>query len=325
VTSRLARGGVAAALVAAALLTSGCSSTARDAATITYNDADGEHTAHISESDFQDQLRVLGTNEDVVSTLTNGAASAVGPDSATVDAAFASAWLNELINFQAARIEADRLGITPTDDDRAAARTKYPGLTGSGLDGAALMAAVQGATAEDATPEDAQAFFDQHKAALTQCDGGAIFALQFADPDEAQDVREQISAMKGDIDEVWQSAGAFFACINQMPAELRGDVRDQPLGTAIGPVAFEGSYFLFTRTDHEPGFELYEQTLVQALGDPASMINVQRYVMDVYVNARYGEWDEAEGFVLAPVVPQPNSTREGGTDDVLVSGDLATG
>ena len=326
--SRFARGGVAAALLAAALLTSGCSSTSRDAATISYADEDGDHTVNISLKDFQEQLRVIAADQQTVAELTEGQGTAGAPDSSTIDATIASAWLDKLITYQAAKIEADRIGVKASDDDRAEAEQRFPELTGSAaktvIEGEALMTALTNTTIDEATSEDAQAFFDLHEPAFSECDGGAVFGLQFADISEAEDVHAQITDMDGDLNAVWQSAGAFFLCVDQLPDDLVDRVEDDLAAKVIGPLSYEGSYLLFGATDFEPTFESLEQNIVTAMSDPSTMVGVHRYLMDVRVNPRYGRWTSVTDSVVPPLVPEPNTAREGPQDASLFAGD-ATG
>jgi hypothetical protein len=101
------------------LAASGCGSTLSDAATITYRDAIGKHTVHITRERFRNELDELVANKKFQDLLAKSSANSDGKNSS--DARVSALWLNQLI--RQAVIDAEfaqqHLVVSTSDRDNA--------------------------------------------------------------------------------------------------------------------------------------------------------------------------------------------------------------
>jgi hypothetical protein len=205
-----------------------------------------------------------------------------------------------------------------------------PGLEGEAgdilVEGETLQQAVLAATPDTPSDADIKQFYDQNADALTECHGAVYVLPAFSSFGEAQAMVQQIEDMEGDIDKVWQAAGAQTTCLQFVPAPIRDAVEEADIDAVVGPVAYGQAYYVLGRAhDFEPSFDFWKADIANALGNPQAALSFRKFLMTVRVSPQYGTWEGALLQVQGPPVPEPNNSRDGRTDDVLVTGDGTTG
>lgn len=123
IARRFRRLAVPLALGVCALGLTSCSHTTSDAATITYHDAAGDHTVHISRADFKKQLGYLAGSTQFQGLLKQANFSLTGDQKTTTGANLSATWLSQQIEQVAADAEVSSLEIPPVtsaDDQKTA-------------------------------------------------------------------------------------------------------------------------------------------------------------------------------------------------------------
>jgi hypothetical protein len=336
------------ALVSA--LVGACSSTMRDAATITYEDGDGnEQVVHIRRDDFEDDIRELQQS----STIREGLAQ-IGvepqPDG-TADADLSAWWLtNEILNVAVDDEFADR-GLELTDAQREEVATGIDlgdldeALKDKIVDSQAKQQALLAALAEDVeqprqpTEAELRAIYEQNAAALTACASGKeVSHILVADEATANEIAGELAAggSFADIattrstDTGSGAQGGSLGCLGAQPfVEAFQQAADAaPLDQVVGPVQTEFGYHLILVTTWNPSFEKVrgqlEQQYASQAQQQAQQLQQQAFgdailprldAMKVHVDPRYGKWETEEGeyAVVAPAVPEPRNQREPAT------------
>jgi len=99
----------------------GCSNNSSDAATITYHDSNGEHTIHITRSDFTQQVGDLVASKQFQTLLQAGQINVTGDQKNTTGANVSALYLSLLVEQSAWDAEYASLGLKTSAADRPAA------------------------------------------------------------------------------------------------------------------------------------------------------------------------------------------------------------
>ena len=105
----------------------GCSSTLRDAATVTYNDDDTETTVNIRRNDFDEQVEDLSESDQIMQSVADRTAIEATPEG-TADARLSAFWLTTLLNSVAVDAEFEARDLEVTDDQREQVAASYESL-----------------------------------------------------------------------------------------------------------------------------------------------------------------------------------------------------
>jgi parvulin-like peptidyl-prolyl isomerase len=332
------------------VVASGCSSTLRDAATVTPKRDDSDESAvHIRRDDFEDEVEALSQSPQVRQQLAQAGVSDKAPASGTADAKLSAFWLTSLIQNVAVQQEFDARGLELSDAELAQAAN---GLSDLGdlpkavQDKIAASQAMQqkliaeiGARIADPTPpsdEQLRAFYDQNSAAITTCASGKeVSHILVADAATANDLAQQLAAgasfadlaRANSTDDQSAAAGGSLGCLGaqQYVAEFQQAADSAPLNQVVGPVQTEFGYHLILVTPWAPTFEKFRDQLAQqATSQTQQQVQQQRSqlygeaitkrldAMEVKVDPRYGRWDTESGQyqVVAPSAPNPRTERE---------------
>jgi hypothetical protein len=315
---------LATALVAGAvgLGLAGCSSSGGsgkpDAARLTYHDAAGDHTIHITRSEFTSELEALSTNKPFVTQLEQSGFTGVGNDVST-DQRLASIWLTQMIRQAAAEAEFNSAKLQLTSADQTAgdqleqndfdkyAATLPQGFKNSVRDRYARMAAVYRYYATCPSGK-----FVSHILLQTEAKAAATRALitlgkeSFAKLAKAESIDTQSGAN-----------GGALGCLS--PSEFVAPFQDGAEAAQIGvvtePVKTQfGYHLILVRPWDARDAQQYGPALAQAA---ASVLSQRLKDAKVWVNSLYGTWGpitDSNGnpglAVIPPAVPQPRVCRE---------------
>jgi hypothetical protein len=290
-----------------------------DAARMTYHDAGGDHTIHITRSEFTNELEALSTNKPFVAQLQQSGFTGVGNDAST-DQRLASIWLTQMIRQSAAEAEfnAAKLQLTSTDQSRATdleksdfdkyAETLPKGFLNSVRDRYARMAAVFRYYATCPSGK-----FVSHILVPTKAKAEATRALIESGKESFEALAKAQS-----IDTQSGAAGGALGCLS--PAEFVARFQDAAEAAHVGvvsePVKTQFGYHLILVRpwDAQRDSVQYGQALAQAA---APVLSERLKNVKVWVNPLYGSWGPITdsngnpGFaVIPPAVPQPRVCRE---------------
>jgi parvulin-like peptidyl-prolyl isomerase len=343
---------LAALLTIAAAVASGCSSTMRDAATVRFDDEDGaQQVVHISRDDFENDLRQLSENDQIMQSLEQSGVEA-RPDGSAVDANLSALWMNTLINSIAIDAEFEGRGLELTDEEReqaAAGFTAYEDLPEALRNTlivqqakAQSLVADFASEVEDApepTDEELRAVYEQNLDALTACTTGKeVSHILVEDEAAANEIAQQLAdgapfaeiAATRSTDTGSAAQGGSLGCLGAQPfvEPFQVAADGAPLDQVVGPVQSEFGYHLVLVTAWNPTFEKLRETLAQQVASQAQQateaqrsqllneaITARLQAMDVDLDPRFGTWEENDGVfqVVAPDAPSPRDQREPST------------
>jgi parvulin-like peptidyl-prolyl isomerase len=347
---------VALALVlVVAAVAAGCSSTLRDAATITYDNDGDEQTAHIRRDDFEQQVSDLAASETIMQSLSQQGIESK-PDG-TADANLSAFWLTRLVYAVAVDAEFDARGLEVTDEQRQQVEASFEGLDDLSQNMIDQLKAQQerelavlddvGKDVPDAAePTDAelQQLFEQNREALAACESGKeVSHILVEDQATADQLAQQLAdgasfaelAADASTDTGSAAAGGSLGCLGAQPfvTEFQQAADAAPLDQVVGPVQSEFGYHLILVTAWNPTFEKFRPQLAQQVANQSQQqVQQQRQQlftetisgrlegMNVDVDPRFGTWETADGNfrVAAPASPEPREQREPSTTTTTV-------
>lgn len=303
----------------------GCSGNNKtaDAATITFHDATGDHTVHITRSDFNEELSRLNANDQFVQELkTTGNFPYVG-GTGTTDQQLSSLWLTQAVNQAAVDAEFQSAKLTLTTDDITAGTTAQDNLFTK-----AVFDAFPKAFATDLVDREARlnaiyryyqtcpsGRFVSHILLKTKAQADAELALINSGQVSFTDVAKAQST-----DTTSGKVGGALGCLTpgEFIPEFESAAQAAPFDVVTGPVHSQFGYHLilvrkWTTADNAT----YGQAQTQA----ASAVMAARIdAMHVTIDPRYGTWGKTApdangntGFtVIPPTEPNPRVCRESG-------------
>lgn len=301
----------------------GCSNRSTDAATVTYHDAGGDHTVHITRDELTRQLNALLSNEGFVTELKSSSIFPNVDGTASTDQELSSRWLTTLVNQAAVDAEFESAKLTLTSDDVTQAKAdQAQSFTQAVLNGFSTKFSNQ------LIDSDARLFavyryygtcpsgrFVSHILLKTKAQADAELALIKSGQVAFTDVAKAQST-----DTTSGKVGGALGCLT--PGEFipvfEDAAQSAPLGTVIGPVHSQFGYHLILVRKWDPvGDKAYAQTLTQAA---SAVLAARINALKVVVDPRYGSWGKTApdangntGFaVIPPTRPNPRVCRESG-------------
>jgi hypothetical protein len=310
---------------ACALAASGCSSSANDAATITYdNKASNEHTTnHISTSTLLDQIDQLQSVNEFNKLLAGGTLGG-GQPGVSANSQLTAAWLTQLIR------------QTVVND--AFSQQK---LTVSAADKANALQSVQQNYTDQSNPQKPIDVFsklpeglrnrlvdDQAKlsAVLSSCPSGKLVShILVSTEAEATSLYNQLKAgadfaqlaKSKSIDKASGAQGGALGCLTdgQYVKEFQTAADKLPLDVVSVPVKTQFGYHLILNRKWDQSF-MQNQTIAQSVQQAAgAALNARLAAIKVHVNPRFGTWEKTESQqgatyqVTPPNAPTPNTAR----------------
>jgi peptidyl-prolyl cis-trans isomerase C len=308
------------ALVAGAMALSSCASTLNDAATITYTDQTGKHTAHISRADLVSDVRDLVAHKDIRDGLATQYKAGDGSES--TDTGITAEWLTELIHqkvFEAA-FEAQHLKLSEADRTNAENEIKQ-GQSLLSKDFTKFSKPFQRKLVEN------QARIDVLLKGGTCPSDKLVAHVMFSTKADAENALATIKrdqkqfgaiARSGSLDTNAKSTSGMLGCLapGVFPPQFEKAANDAPLGVTTGPVQAEGGYHLIYVTKWDPSLaKTFEQNLQQVA---QAEINSRVAKLKVKLARRFGTWElvtdpqsGSQSFaVVAPKAPAPRAQRE---------------
>jgi parvulin-like peptidyl-prolyl isomerase len=338
------------ASVAIAAVAGGCSSTLRDAATVTYDDDGTDKTVHIRREDFEEDVRDLSESDQIMESVAQqGVEETPG---GTADARLSALWLTTLINSIAIDAEFSARGLKVTDEQReqvAASFTAIDDLPQHLVDTLIDQQARATAVAEDVgtavpdavepTDEQLRQLYEQNQEAIAGCASGKEVAhVLVADEATANEIAAQLAdgaafadvAAAQSTDTGSAQQGGSLGCLGAQPFvdPFQQAADAAPLDEVVGPIQSEFGYHLILVTAWNPSFEKFRDQLAEQAASQTQQqvqqqreqlyndaINARIEAMDVTVDPRFGTWEATNGQfqVVAPTTPEPRNQREPST------------
>jgi PPIC-type PPIASE domain len=296
----------------------GCSSSASDAATVTYRDGSGSHTVHITRSDFEDELHQLLSNPKFEQVLKSGGYPNLGGTTFT-DPSFSTQWLTGLIQQVAfdAEAQSDRVTVTPADTAGGTAHEQ------SVFTAAAVFDAFSKPFAAKLVGRAARLYavlryyqtcpsgrFVSHILLKTKVQADVALRIIQSGQSFATVAKQQST----DTGSAQQGGGLGCLTPNEFVAPFEDAANAAPLDVVTGPVKTPFGYHLILVRRWDP---VADKSYAQALSQAASVVLRGRIAdFHVSVDPRYGTWGKqttANGTqlaVLPPVVPALRTCRE---------------
>jgi hypothetical protein len=306
IASRFARVPLLAGVVALAL--TGCSNTTTDAATVTYKDAAGSHTVHISRSAFEGELHDLIANKQFAQLLKSqgGFANVTGTD--TTDTGVSSIWLTTLIDQVAIDAETQSSHVTVSPADTASGKTAQESTFTAPVFGAFSKSFQDKLIARGAQQAALTRFYEScpsgkfvsHILVKTQAEADAALQLIQA----GQKFADVAKLRSTDTGSAPQGGGLGCLTPNEFVAEFQNAAAAAPIGVVTGPVKSQFGYHLILVRKWDP---VADQSYVQALAQAAgAVINARVQQLDVRISPRFGTWGkqtDQNGNVVYGVTP----------------------
>jgi hypothetical protein len=315
----LRRVGVLLAVGVVGLGLSGCTNRTSDAATVTYHDKTGDHTAHITRADLDDELHALLSNNLFTKELkTSGIFPNVGGN-ITTDTQLSTRWLTTLIRqtVVTAEINDGKITVSPTDTAQA---TQDEASTFT----QPVLAAFDKSFTTKLVNRDAQLFavyryyqtcpsgrFVSHILLKTKAQADAALAV-IRSGEKFSDIAKTQST-----DTTSGKVGGALGCLtpNEFVKEFQNAAEAAPLGVVTDPVKTSFGYHLILVRAWNPTTDTsYGQALTQAA---SAVLSARLSDLKVSVNPRYGTWGaqkDAQGntnfSVLPPAAPAVRTCRE---------------
>ncbi len=298
----------------------GCSNTTTDAATITYRDATGSHTTHISRSDFQGELDDLLANDKFVQLLKSGGNFPNVDATGSTDTRLATIWLTQLIDQVAVDAEVQRAHLTVTAADTANGKTLQEQTFSAAAFGAFSKSFAAKLVDRGARLAALGRYYEtcpsgrfvSHILLKTQAEADAALKLIQAGQKFA-DVAKLRSTDTGSAPQ-----GGALGCLtpNEFVSEFQDAAATAPLGVVTAPVKTQFGYHLILVRRWDPvADKSFATSLSQAAGAAYTAL-LQTF--HVWISPRYGTWgkqtDPQSGStvlgVSPPAVPAVRTCRE---------------
>lgn len=325
---------------------SACSSTLSDAATITFKDARGTHTVHISRDSFETELRELVTNKEFKKLAIRPGAVVIGDFKNSTNIGYARLLLQQDIQQVAYDEEFKALGlkIQPTDLNNASSQATdefvprdpqgnpigpsiFPALPKALQDRLVQELARIGAVDTFyRSPSDAvaRAYYARHEHDL--CITGRLIAhISVKTRAQAEAILRRLAqgasfgdlARKDSLDTTSGRLGGVVGCPSVDPnatSPLERAAATSKLGVPSGPYESQGSFEILLVT--APYYEAFTDQIAQALSQLGSVVD-RMADMKVRVDPRYGtaelrptQTGEKVWVVIPPSAPNVRDARE---------------
>lgn len=319
---------LAAVVVVAAVAAgvSGCgSNTLSDAATVTFRDASGDHTVHITRDRLLRRVEQANSSAGFRDLAKSSGLSAGNAGDETTDAGLTAFWLSQLINQTVIDAEFSTERLQVSDSDRT---TALP-IVQSGF------ARQQGDTAVfDSFPQAMRDELVQSRARLDvilrSCPSGKlvehILVHTQAQADAAalqirRGAQFAAVARSKSIDTGSAAQGGMLGCLapGQFVPEFQKAAEQAPFDTVTAPVKTKFGFHLIRVRHWDPALATNQQ-IAQALQTAAaSVLDARVKALHVKVDPRFGSWglhDAGQGqkaySVTPPSAPTPRTSREQG-------------
>jgi hypothetical protein len=299
----------------------GCSSgsAGSDAARVTYHDNGGNHTIHITRSEFTNELEALSTNKPFVEQLKQNGFTGVGSEAST-DQRLASIWLTQMIRQAAAQAEFHSAGLKVTNRDTSDAGTFERNDFGDAL----VKTLPAGFLKSVRTRYEEMAAVYRYYATCPS--GKFVSHILLRTKAQADATRALIASGKESFPRLAKAQstdtqsganGGALGCLS--PSEFVAPFQNAADGAQIGvvtqPVKTQFGYHLILVRPWNPQTDQqYTQALAQAA---AAVLSARLKDLKVWVNPLYGTWGpitDSNGnpglAVIPPVVPEPRVCRE---------------
>jgi PPIC-type PPIASE domain len=318
VVGALAAGGVA-----------GCSSSVNDAATISYTDASGKHTLHITRSDFEAELRELTSNKKFMKLLSTQDRFKSGDSKNSVDPDLSALWLTTLIRQKIIDAEFESQKLSVTQNDRDSALNDEEGQNGFGskdvftafskslqntlVEREARLIAVSSGCASDKAVG--------HILVAKKADADLIYAAlqkgaRFADVAKARS-----------IDAGSAQQGGLLGCLatGEFVKEFQHAADTASLDLPTRPVKTQFGYHVIVVRKWQPS-DSTNPALAQGLQQAAfAALNARLASAKIKVDPRYGTWDKGGQDQAAGVVPpKAPDVREGRDSTTTIPSAITT-
>jgi hypothetical protein len=297
----------------------GCSSSGTsDAARVTYHDAAGDHTIHITRSDFTNELEALSTNKPFAAQLEKGGFTGVGNHSST-DQRLAAIWLTQLIRQAAADAEFHSQKLQLTSQDASDAGNYEKSDFGS------LLATLPKGFLKTVLPryERLAAVYRYY---ATCPSGKFVSHILLRTRQQAEATRRVIESGRGSfealakaqsIDTQSGANGGALGCLapSEFVEPFQSAAESAQIGVVTQPVKTQFGYHLILVRPWDPQLD---QQFASTLAQAASAVLSQRLKdLKVWVNPLYGSWGQVTDSqgnpslaVIPPAVPAPRVCRE---------------
>ena len=302
-----------------ALGLSGCESRLGDAATVTFHDATGNHTIHITRADLTQELHDLLANKAFVANDLSATSFPNLNGLVSTDQKLSSVWLTTLVGQTVvdSEFDHDRVSITPADTTQAT--TDQNNSFSGPIFGAfsksfqtklvnrrARLLAVTNYYETCPTRR-----FVSHILFRTRAQADAAF--RFLSSGGSFDSIAKVQS----IDTASGKQGGALGCLSPdefIPA-FQNAADAAPIGVLTGPVKTQFGYHLILVRKWDPiGDKNYAQTLTQAA---SAVLTARLGAIKVWVDPRYGTWGRTTGSsgsaafaVLPPTPPAVRGCRE---------------
>jgi hypothetical protein len=297
----------------------GCSgSNNSDAARVTYHDSGGDHTIHITRSDFTNELEGLSTNKPFADQLDKSGFTGLGNDMST-DQRLSAIWLTQLIRQAAAEAEFHSENLQLTSQDASDAATYEKSDFGS------LLSTLPRGFLKTILPRyERMAAVYRH---FATCPSGKFVShILLKTERQAADTRRVIVSGRASFaalakaqstDTQSGANGGGLGCLS--PSEFvepfQSAAETAPIGVVTQPVKTQFGYHLILV---RPWDAQLDQQYAQSLSQAASAVLSQRLKeVKVWVNPLYGSWGQVTDSqgnpslaVIPPAVPAPRVCRE---------------
>lgn len=290
-----------------------------DAARVTYRDAGGDHTIHITRSEFTNELEALSTDKPFADQLEKNGFTGLGSNEST-DQQLAAIWLTQMIRQTAAEAEFHASKLSITNDDTSAVGTLETNDFGATLVKSlpsGFLKAVRNRYARMAAV---------YRYYATCPSGKFVSHILLRSEAQAEATRELIASGKESfealakaqsIDPQSGAQGGALGCLSpsEFVAPFQNAADAAQMGVVTKPVKTQFGYHLILVRPWDPQRDQqYAQALTQA---GAAVISQRLKDTKVWVNPLYGSWGDTTDSqgnptkaVIPPTVPQPRVCRE---------------
>jgi PPIC-type PPIASE domain len=312
------------------LAATGCGTTLSDAATVTYHDNRGTHTAHVDRAKLRDQLSILVHNKKFTAILA-GQYDFTKPES--VDPKVTQIWLNSRIQQAVIDAQFNALHLRVTPAMRAQARNNET----VGDQAAGRPPKFISADVFNAFPKRFQDDIIEGEARLialqqTCASGRVVYRILERTLNDAQAAFKQIAggaqftdvAKSKSLDTTTKAQGGLAGCLapNDLPPEAQSTAEKVPFDTVTVPVKTQAGYFLLLvrswdqKLASDPAFA--PSLAGAASANLADAVTSTR--THVWVDPRFGTWEVPARAPAGtpkqlglPFAPQVRNERDGVT------------